>query len=60
MEDFKSYFKNHRNHNQDWGEVLPEMEQNFKVLNYDDYEYIEIGVLKQLQMVNCFFIYIFL
>ena len=45
MEDFKSYFKNHRNHNQDWGEVLPEMEQNFKVLNYDDYEYIEIGVL---------------
>ena len=45
MEDFKSYFKNHRNHNQDWGEVLPEMEQNFKVLNYDDYEYLEIGVL---------------
>ena len=45
MEDFKSYFKNHRKDNQDWGEVLPEMEHNFKVLDYDDYEYLEIGVL---------------
>ena len=30
--------------NQDWEEVVRDMEQNFNVLDYDDFEYLELGV----------------
>ena len=40
MQDFKNHFKNRRNQN-DILAVLPDMENNFKVLDYDNYEYTE-------------------
>ena len=51
MEDFKNYLKNHRNHN-DRHAVLPYMENNFKVLDYDEYEYNEVGVINCMKVSN--------
>ena len=51
MEDFKNYFKNHRNDN-DRHAVLPYMENNFKVLDYDEYEYNEVGVINCMKVSN--------